>query len=233
MLSEDYIIRMIQLAVAALLKIAGLRKEGRYDDALTAVDLALEQLVGLRASRVKNLDDERLYFLLTRDGLLDTRRLALVSQLFEAEGDVYAQQNRPVEAQAAYPRALRYALEVFFQEGEPQVDQAEQDFIEGEGGIQEQIAGLLQKLDLERLEPDGLWPLAGYFEETGQYARAEAILTGLAERPDLRAGLAPEIAAFYERLLAKADTELAAGGVQPEKIRESLAHWRDQGISGG
>ena len=99
MLTEDYIIRMINLAIAALLQIVGLKKKGDYQTALDLIDLTFEQLLGLRASMAKNLDDERLYFLLTRQDRLDTQRLAIVADLFQEEGDIYAAQGR-VEAVA-------------------------------------------------------------------------------------------------------------------------------------
>jgi hypothetical protein len=238
MLSEDYVIRMIQLAVAALLKILGLRKLGLYDDALVAVDLGLEQLLGLRASRVKSLDDERLYYLLTQNdrpqpgnpeatgGRLDTRRLALVSELFEVEGDIYADQGRGSESQQDYARALRYAIEVYFQERDQAPAEDESYTLEpgeeGPGSIETQVIALLLKVRPEALGADTLWPMAGYYEDTGQYSRAEAILVRMSDWPELRSEMLPELAAFYGRLLEKPAGVLSAVGMDPAKIRESL-----------
>ncbi len=192
MLTEDYLIRMINLAIAALLRIIGLKKEGDYQEALLLIDVTLEQLLGLRSSMVKNLDDNRLYFLLTRNDTLDMQRLAIVADLFHEEGEILAALGRAHESQADYARALRFDLEVLFNKGagDP-VD------------LLRKIDDLVQKLDLQALGADTLWPLAGYYEERGTFDQAEKMLRILAERPEIRAEIVPEVAAFYERLVAK------------------------------
>ncbi len=214
MLTEDHIIRMINLAISALLQIIGLKKAGSYLDALQLIDLTFEQLLGLRASMAKNLDDNRLYYLLTRQDRLDTQRLAIIADLFEQEGDILAALERTAESQADYCRALRYNLEVLFQSaGEATVE------------MMQKIDGLVQKLDLPSLGADTLWPLAGYYEEEGQYARAEGVLLLLAERPEVRDAILPEMRAFYERMAKKKSEALEKGGMSREKVKAGLARW--------
>ncbi len=202
MLTEDYLIRMINLAIAALLRIIGLKKEGDYQEALLLIDVTLEQLLGLRSSMAKNLDDNRLYFLLTRNDRLDTQRLAIVADLFHEEGDILSALGRVQESQKDYARALRFDLEVLFNEGE--VEPVE---------LLRKIEYLVQRLDLHGLGADTLWPLAGYYEEREAYAQAEAVLLMLAGRPEVRAEILPEVAAFYERLAAK-------GVISKKEIKE-------------
>lgn len=213
MLTEDYIIRQINLAIAALLQILGLKKKGDYQTALDLIDLALEQLLGLRASMAKNLDDDRLYFLLTRQERLDTQRLAVVADLFQEEGDIYALQGRAAESVADFTRALRYNLEVLFNESE--VDRDE---------IREKVETLAGRLDLATLGAETLWPLAGYYEEIGAYARAEAALRTLAGRPGTRAEVLPEVVAFYQRLLDLPPEKITAGGISPDQVKERLRY---------
>lgn len=220
MLTEDYLIRMINLAIVALLEIVGLKKAGDYMTALQRIDMAFEHLLGLRTNMVKGLDDNRLYYLLTRNDRLDTRRLAIVADLFHEEGDVYAGLGKPEEAREDFTRALRLNLEVSFNEPEG-------DIIELTGRIDD----LMKKLDIagagmQTLGADTLWPLAGYLEESGAYSRAEAALLTLADRPDTRAGILPELAAFYERLSGKKQEDLERGGLTPEKVRAGLERWR-------
>ena len=215
MLTEDYIIRMINLAIAALLQIVGLRKKGDYQTALQLIDLSFEQLLGLRASMAKNLDDERLYFLLTRQDRLDTQRLAVVAELFQEEGAIYAAQGRVEDSRADYARALRFYLEVLF--NEPDADLS---------AIQQKVEMLTGALDLTTLGAETLWPLAGYCEENGAYARAEAALLILAERPEIRAQVLPEVIAFYQRLVDLPPEKLSAGGIDPQEARSRLAQWK-------
>lgn len=220
MLSEDYIIRMIQLAVAALLKIVGLRKEGLLDDAQVQIDLTLEQLIGLRASRIRNLDDGQLFALLTRDGELDLERLTLTADLFLEEGEILAARNRVEDSQISYIRALRYYCEVFFQQHEAG------SISRGSGGVKpgvaQKIDSLLVKILPEYLETNTLWPLSGYYEETGQYFKAEQILLQMAAQPEFKADLMPELKAFYERLLLVSESSLADGGMDQADLHKKL-----------
>jgi hypothetical protein len=212
MLTEDTIIRMINLAIAALLRIMGLRKNGAYEEALQWIDLTFEQLLGLRASMVKNLDDERLYFLLTRNEELDTRRLELVADLFWEEAAIYALQNRGAESQARVTRALKYYLDVLLE-----------GTAENPPGVKGKIEDALRLVDVERLAPAVLWPLAGYYEESGAYDRAERVLLVLAERPDTREAIHPELLSFYERMLELPAETLARGGLTAAGVKTALA----------
>ena len=78
------------------------------------------------------------------------QRLALIASLFEQEGDIFEAQNRLEEGREDHTRALRYCLEVFFNEKN-----------EGREGFIEQIDRLANSLDLLNLNADTLWPLAG------------------------------------------------------------------------
>ncbi len=220
MLTEDYLIRMINLAIAALLEIVGLRKAGDYMTALARIDMTFEHLLGLRTNMVKGLDDDRLYYLLTRNDRLDTRRLLIVADLFHEEGDVYTGLGKPEEAREDYTRALRYDLEILF--NEPDADGVE---------LTGRVEDLVQKLDIagagtQALGADTLWPLAGYFEESWAYSRAEAVLLELANRPETRAGILPEVAAFYARLSGKKQEDLERGGLTMERVQAGLKRWR-------
>ena len=112
MFSQDYIIRMISQATAALATILGLRKSGQFQQALGVIDQTLEGLVGLSASLLKAMDDRSLLRLLTSQGRLDTELLILIADLFRAEGDVLVEQNRASESLESYRRALALNLEV-------------------------------------------------------------------------------------------------------------------------
>jgi hypothetical protein len=87
-LSEDYLIRLISQAVAALHIIAGLRVAQKYREAEQQVDEALEGQLGLRASLLKELDDERLKDMLTTNGMLEMERFLLVADLFRESSEL-------------------------------------------------------------------------------------------------------------------------------------------------
>ncbi len=111
MLTEDYIMRMINLALAALLKALRLKKKGEYDEAHQALDQAFEQLSGLPPSVFKQLEDESLLAALSPQGKVDIGRLVVLADLFMEEGEVFDLQNLPEEGTLSAGRALRLALE--------------------------------------------------------------------------------------------------------------------------
>jgi tetratricopeptide (TPR) repeat protein len=136
MFTEDYILRMINQAMAVLLYMLHLKQAGQYQQALEASDTALETLLGLRASLLKQLDDEKMLGMLTTGDELDVQRTALLARIFKEEGEILAEERRPDEARQAWQRALRFYLEAVL--NDPSLLNAEQIAI---------IAGLRGKLE--------------------------------------------------------------------------------------
>jgi tetratricopeptide (TPR) repeat protein len=219
MLTEDYLIRMLNIAIAALLRITGLKKAGDYEDALQLIDFTLEQLVGLRSQLIKQMEDERLYFVLTRGEQIDTRRLEIIAGLFKEEGDIYAAKNRIAESQDDYNRALRYLLEVFFNVPP-----------EERGGMSTQMDTLLNALPLQSMRTDSLWPLAGFYEENGEYQKAETVLLMLVENPEVRTAAIPEVIDFYQRMIDLSAAQISTSGIDPEQARKNLNRWKRQSV---
>jgi hypothetical protein len=112
MFTEDYLMRIISQAMAALMTAIGLRKAGKYSEAQQALDQAFEQLSGLPAAVFKQLDDANLLAALTVQGQLDIGRLAILADLFREEAEVLDLQGQPGAASAPFARALRLYLEV-------------------------------------------------------------------------------------------------------------------------
>lgn len=136
MFTEDYILRMINQAMAVLLYMLRLKQAGQYQQALEAADTALETLLGLRASLLKQLDDEKMLAMLTTGEELDVQRTALLARIFKEEGELLANQGRAGESQQASARALRFYLEAVL--NDPSLLNAEQIAI---------LAGLRVKLE--------------------------------------------------------------------------------------
>ncbi len=117
MLTEDYLMRMINLAIAALLKAVGLKKAGKYEEALQAVDQAFEQLSGLPANVLKQLDEASLLTALAPHGQIDAGRLAVLGDLFQEEGEILDLQGHAEAGAASAERALRLRLEAVLADG--------------------------------------------------------------------------------------------------------------------
>jgi tetratricopeptide (TPR) repeat protein len=111
MLTEDYIMRMINQVLAVFLQALGLKKAGLLDEALQVFDQALEILLGIRPNLVKQLEDRQLLALLTFQNKLDVDRLLVLADIYREEGEVYALLRQPEQVLFAAQRSLRLYLE--------------------------------------------------------------------------------------------------------------------------
>jgi hypothetical protein len=112
MLTEDYIMRMISQALAVLMTALGLKKAGRYSEALQSFNQALETLLGLNANLVKQLDDSQILEMLTFLGKLDVDRLLVLADIYRESAEVYTMQGQPDNSEVSAQRSLRFYLEV-------------------------------------------------------------------------------------------------------------------------
>jgi hypothetical protein len=112
MFTEDYLMRIINQAFAALMIAIGLRKAGKYAEALQAVQQAIEQLTTLPANLVDQMDDSSVLSMLSAQGKLDVGRLAILADIYQEEGEILYKEEKPGQGGAAFARSLRFILEV-------------------------------------------------------------------------------------------------------------------------
>jgi tetratricopeptide (TPR) repeat protein len=213
MLFEDHFMRMINQAIAALLKIMGLRQAGQYEQAQQEIDQTLEGLLGLKADLIRRLDDEALLRAVTLNEQVDMRRLEIISDLFREQGEVYVAQGKMAESRESFRRALFGYLETGLASESGQMDPE----------LDQKITSLVSALKVESLSEDTLWALFCYSEQVREYAQAERVLDDLAGRQGVFADLQPEIIAFYERLSGLSPQELTRSGLSRELVVEKLA----------
>jgi hypothetical protein len=111
MFTEDYLMRIINQALAALLTAIGLKKRGKYKEARQAVEQAVEWLTGLQAGVVDQMDDDSILSLLTVEERLDVARLAVLADLYWEQGENLLELGEAAPGEAACARALRFTLE--------------------------------------------------------------------------------------------------------------------------
>lgn len=111
MLTEDYIMRMISQALAVLMTALGLKKAGQLTQARQALDQALENLLGLNANLVNQLDDRAILDMLTFMDKLDPDRAQVLADIYREQAEVYDLLNQPDNSQFAAQRSLRLYLE--------------------------------------------------------------------------------------------------------------------------
>ena len=111
MFTEDYLMRIISQAMAVLMTVIGLKKAGKYSEARQAINQAIEQLTGLPANLIEQMDDASLLSMLTMQGQLDIGRLTILADLFQEEGEILPKLDQSAEGSFAAARALRFNLE--------------------------------------------------------------------------------------------------------------------------
>jgi hypothetical protein len=112
MFTEDYLMRIINQAIAALMIAIGLRKAGKYSEAQQAIQQAIEQLTTLPANIVDQMEDGNILSMLSTQGQLDIGRLAMLADLYQEQGEILFNLNRPAQGSISFSRALRFFLEV-------------------------------------------------------------------------------------------------------------------------
>jgi hypothetical protein len=112
MLTEDYLMRIISQALAALMTAIGLRKAGKYSQARQSIRQAIEHLTMLPANLVDQMDDASILTMLTTQEVLDVGRLAILADLYQEDGEILLRQGQVDLGNAAFARSLRFILEV-------------------------------------------------------------------------------------------------------------------------
>jgi tetratricopeptide (TPR) repeat protein len=210
MLSDDYILRMIQQGTIVLSRIIGLKKAGDYQEALQEIDQSLEQVLGINKEIIRNMDDESIYKILTKDEQIDIKRLGVIADLYKEEGDIVASQGQP-ESHHFYLRALNYHLLKYINE-EPSQQ------IESIAKIED----VIKILDITDLPSETLFNLFCYYENMKEFVKASNMLKELAIRPEPNTYVREETISFYKRLLTLDPEELIASGLNIKEIKRKI-----------
>jgi hypothetical protein len=152
MFTEDYLMRIINQVIAALMTAIGLRKAGKYSEARQMIEQAIQQITGLSADLIDQMDDEIVLSMLRTNGQLDIERLAVLGDLYLEKGGISFDLSQPDPGIFAYARALRFILEVVL---------ADDSRLSPESMVK--IETLVQKLDQNPLPIDTQLALSDYY----------------------------------------------------------------------
>lgn len=212
MLTEDYIIRMINQAIAVLVTIAKLKAVGQYQEALQLFEQTLEQLIGLRVSLVKELNNRAILNLITMNGSLDTDRLLVIANLFKEEGDILAAQNKIQQSIWSYQRAIHLFLE-YELNGGPKIQPTPNISIET-------LVSLLENVELP-IETEFL--LSSYFEQIESYHEGYKVLIKLSENHELCEEIYKLRIDYLERSLDRLKEEISEVWMSRAEIDNEIA----------
>ena len=215
MFRNDYILREIEQLVQFIVRL--FRLDARQMEELEGdVDKAARQFTGLKFDTLKALPADQLLALFKPGDRLDVTKAFSSAMLLAREAETRARlTGDPVDAPIQLAKAVILFNECL----------AEPDEKIRRHAIAEVEHFLPRLLDYEWASTD----LVRYYELTGEFGKAEDALFDLLRRvgsETVEFGLA-----FYDRLLEKSDTELAAGNLPREEILEAISQLRSSGES--
>jgi tetratricopeptide (TPR) repeat protein len=216
MMRQDYILRMIDELGQAWALVVGRMRAGQYEEALGDLDGAARRHVGLSLRLVGGLSSEQLLRMLRTGSALDRGRCVALAELLRQEAEVLDLQGRPGEATASRLKALDVFFEVHDAYEGPRLAER-----------RDAMEAMIRRLEATGLPAASLAGLARYHEASGRWADAEDALHELLEESrahdgDAWAAALDEGIAFYERLRARGDAELEAGGLPGDEVEEGL-----------
>ncbi len=223
MVRRDYILRMIEqigVAWAALVKIAGLRASGQYEQVEVLLEGLLRQHLGFGGDTPGRLSADELIALVrlgqsasVDEGVI-AERLLLLGAILRERAELSLAQGQPDEAADFAAKALRVNLTVLVEE--------EHDDERARTALAP-LLGLLSDYAVPASSKEQLWL---FHERQGEFASAEDWLFGLL---DDEPALLPEGIAFYERLSALPDEALRRGDLPRDEVVAALAELRARG----
>ncbi len=105
MLRRDYISRLIEEFARFLAAVAGLRKEGNFEEALKKIDEVYSGMIGLEAKVIRSVGSGQLLDLLQNDKKFDNNYLKMIADLLYEEGQIYHESGDPVSMRNVYEKA--------------------------------------------------------------------------------------------------------------------------------
>jgi hypothetical protein len=210
---NDYIMRLIQQLGVALGQIIFRKGREEYDEAEAIISRTAQNLLGLDITLLRRLSDEGIAGLLSRPDPSDVGALIVAAELLREQGEIDAARGRPDAGYDCDHKALSLFLDACLANPDISADYAAK------------IDRLTARVAAYPLPPTVQRKLFAYYEQSGDYGRAENIIHHLLEDGDPQAW--ERGAAFYARLTAKSDAELDAGGLPREELEEGLEAFRE------
>lgn len=217
MMRRDYILNAAEEFGSVLAGILGLNKEARWENASTLTSEEFQKLVGVDAAQALQLSDAELFARLIEGEpthLAETK-IFMVAALFQAIGEARAGQNQVEEGRKYHLRALELLL-----------DAMGRTAIGDRPDFAPKIETLFAGLGDSPLPTKTHALLMRYYEQLGEFARAEDELFAIAEIESPGPELLEFGAAFYQRILSQSDAALLAGNLSRAEAQSGLAEFR-------
>jgi hypothetical protein len=202
MMQRDFLMRMVQELVDALLRAGALKRRKEYAAALQTIDDILSRLSGPDSG---DLAFARLLDLSAQAGASAREHMTTIADLLSERGELLELQGRAPEAIPSHALALGLYLETMVT-GHVSMEQLEK------------VERLISVVPPVAMAAPILQRLLGYYEARSMFARGEDLLFDWLERGEENSKAV--ITSFYDRLAARTDAELSAGDLPRAEVEE-------------
>lgn len=210
---RDYILRMIEEFIQALLRIQARKGVQQWKEAASDLNAELMKLTGVNATSIAKLSENELIARLMQDGpthVLRQKTLMLVTLLKEA-GDLAMSEGRMADVRDCYLKALHLLLHAL----------AGADLFELPEFVPK-VELMRELLQSESLPARTRLMLMQHYERTGEYAKAEDELFAVLENDPTNSAVIELGVAFYHRILTQNDATLAGAGLPRPEAEQAL-----------
>lgn len=206
---DDFILRVIRKVAEAIRRAMGLGDERHFDEAHAVLDAASRSLVGLELDLAEAMPAASVVELLSGPEGADPARLAGLSQLLGARGELLAEEGQPERAAVCLERAITLGLVA---------GGSERLLPEERAAVGAEVERLARRLEPGSVPEGLLGRLMAFAEACGRLADAEDWLGVAADR-----GLDLGAAAFWARMARLDDAALSAGGLSRAEVEAEIA----------
>ncbi|MCS7463746.1 DUF6483 family protein [Paenibacillus doosanensis] len=213
MYRRDYLVRMIEQFTVTLGQVMFQRQQRRFQEAMELLTQAMKQLLGLNSKMVRALSAKDVIALLTTNGYFDAGKGLLLSDMLKAEGELLAEAGDEPEGRGIYLKALELLLEMRWMQESRELTE----------DIGERVEALLPLVSQVRKTGRLSELLIDYYEAAGQLSKAEDSLFFMLEDDPGNAAIVERGLEMYERWQKLEPSELEAGNLSEEEIRDSYA----------
>ena len=211
MIRRDYIMRMVEEFIQALLRIRGLKKDQRLADALVLTEEEFKRSTGLDSESVLRLSETELLAKLIQSESLHAVRekMLFLTTLLRETGDILTGQGRVEDGRVCYLKGLHLLLDSLMR------------------GEADELPEFVPKVDefvaaLEELPVQTSALLMEHYERTGQFGKAEDALFAILDAEPGNSRAVEFGVSFYERMQRQSDARLADGNLPREEVETGL-----------
>ena len=105
MIRKDYILRIVEEFAKFLAAIVGLRREGKFDEALKKIDSVYRSMIDLDPIVLKSVDPDKLLDFLLNEKQFNNHYLKMIAELLFEEGQAYQENGDPISARNVLEKA--------------------------------------------------------------------------------------------------------------------------------